>query len=123
MKNCQSRLKKADFDNIFKNGKGRAGNFIFLKYRKNNLNLFRVGFVVGIKISKKANIRNRIKRRLKDIVRKILADTVPKFDIIIVAKPKIIDKKYKEIKDELKFLFEESKILNEKDILKVNSVI
>ena len=96
-------MKKKDFDNIFKKGKAIPGKFIFLKALKNNLNNNQFGIIVSTKISKKAVIRNKIKRQLREIIKQ--TDIRPGFDIVIVTKLEIINKNYQEIKNELEDLF------------------
>lgn len=102
-KNNRLRHTK-DIESVFKNGKTIAGKLIFLKFLKNDLNIARFGFIVSTKISKKAVIRNKIKRQLREIVRKNLANLKLDLDIIIVAKPEIIDKNYQEIKNDFENL-------------------
>lgn len=92
-----SLKKKKDFNKAYK-GKTIAGKLIFLKAQKNNLDVSRFGFVVSSKISKKAVIRNKIKRRLREVVK----DFKKGFDIIIIVKPEIINKTYQEIKSDFK---------------------
>ncbi len=102
----ENRLKKKkDFDKVFKKGKTIAGKLIFLKYLKNKLKINRFGFVVSLKLSKKAVIRNRIRRQLREITRCNLFNIKPGFDVLIIAKPEIINKDYQDIKDELEDLF------------------
>jgi len=96
-----SLKKKKDFNKAYK-GKTIAGKLIFLKAQKNNLNTPRFGFVVSSKISKKAVIRNRIKRKLREVVK----DFNKGFDIIITVRPEIIDKTYQEIKDDFTNIIE-----------------
>jgi ribonuclease P protein component len=100
--NCLKKRK--DFDNVFKGGKTIAGELIFLKVIKNNLDISRLGFVIGLKISKKAVIRNKIKRQLRGIIKENLSDIKPGLDVIIISKPDIIDKNYQEIKNDLEKL-------------------
>ena len=102
----ENRLRKRkDFDNIFKNGKAKTGGFIFLKFLKNDLNVSRFGFIVSLKIAKKAVVRNKIKRRLRQVIRNNINEIKPGFDIVITAKPEIVNKNYQEIKNELENLF------------------
>jgi len=102
----QFRLKKdRDFESVFKKGKSINNKFLFLKLKKNNLKNSRFGFIVGKKISNKAAVRNNIKRKLREIVKNNLDNIKPGFDIVIVAKPEIIDKNYQEIKYDFERLF------------------
>ena len=109
----QHRLKKdKDFELVFKKGKAFNGKFLFLKViKRNNLEVSRFGLIVGTKISKKATIRNKIKRRLRDVIRKKLEDIKPGFDVVIGAKTRIVDKSYQDIKEELEGLLEKTGVL------------
>lgn len=109
----QYRLKKnKDFELVFKRGKTFDSKLLFLKtIKRNNLKVSRFGLVVGTKISKKATIRNKIKRRLRDVIRKKLEDIKPGFDVIIGAKAGVVDKNYQEIKEEFKGLLEKAGVL------------
>jgi len=93
--------KNKDFESVFKNGRIFSDEFLFLKVKKNNLQDSRFGFIIGKKISKKAVVRNKIKRRLREIIRKKLASIESGFDVVIGAKEKIINKDYWEIEKEI----------------------
>ncbi|MCD6471195.1 ribonuclease P protein component, partial [bacterium] len=62
--------KKGDFERLSKFGKKFYTKEIGLKYIKNNLQISRFGVVVSLKISKKAVVRNKLKRRILDIIKK-----------------------------------------------------
>ena len=96
-------MKKKEFEAVFRKGKTKAGKLVFLKILKNNQDDNHFGVVVSKKISKKAVNRNKIKRRLREIIRQ--AHIKPGLNIIIIAKPEIIDKNYQDIKNELEDLF------------------
>jgi len=106
----ENRLKKKkDFDSVYKKGKTIAGKLIFLKILKNNLDINRFGFVVSKKISKKAVIRNKTKRKLREIIKK---EIIKKgFNIIINTNPEILNKDYNEIRLEIRNLFKKAKLL------------
>jgi ribonuclease P protein component len=108
MKTRQSRLKGADFDNLFKKGKTTSGDFILLKFKRNNLKINRFGFIVSLKISKKSTERNKRRRQLREIVKSNLINLKPGFDIIIFFRPKAIKEKYQKIKEEMETLFKKS---------------
>lgn len=67
--------------------------------------------VVSKKISGKATVRNLVKRRLSETMRYFLPALRRGFDIVIIAKPKIIHKKYPFIKEELAHVLEEADLL------------
>ncbi len=108
----QYRLQKdKDLKLVFKNGKAFSAGFLFLKLKKNNLQVSRFGFIVGKRISKKAAIRNKIKRRLREIIRKNLDNIKSEFDIVIWVKPVIADKNYQEIEQDIKELLKKSRLI------------
>jgi len=96
--------KRQDFKNVLRNKKSLIGKLVFLKFIKNDLDNSRFGFIVSSKISKKAVVRNKIKRQLREIVRKNLANIKSGLDIIIIAKPEIINNNYQDIKSDVKNL-------------------
>ena len=108
----ENRLKKnKDFERIYKKGKGFKGEFLFLKIIENNLDLTRIGFVASKKVSKKAVIRNRIKRILREIVRKKLPEMKKGKDGIITIEPGLEKKEFSEIKIILDNLFKKAELL------------
>jgi len=104
------KLKKDnDFKKVFKQGKNYQQEFIRLKILENNLKISRFGLIVGLKISKKAVERNKIKRRLEEVIR--LKPLKPGFDVIILVSPEIVGKNYQIIEQSLTFLLKKAKIL------------
>lgn len=79
--------KKKDFDNVFKSGKGFREGFLYFKIKKNSLNSSRFGFIVSKKFSKKAVERNKIKRRLREIIKKELPKIKKPIDVVIIINP------------------------------------
>lgn len=82
-------VKKADFQRVFKLGKGVKSSFLYIKSIKNDKDCFRVGFVVSKEISNKSTQRNRLKRLLRQSVVNIKDFIPPKTDIVIVVLPEI----------------------------------
>ncbi len=75
----ENRLtKKKDFESLFEKGKGIKQDSLYLKYKKNNLKKSRVSIIVGKNYSKKAVERNKIKRRIREIIKK---KNIPGLDI------------------------------------------
>lgn len=59
--------------------------------------LSRFGFVISKKIDKRAVVRNKIKRLLRQAVRENLEKIPEGFDIVFVVRPSIVGKSYEEI--------------------------
>ena len=93
--------KKRDFEIIFKNSKSFKNNLFVLKTAKNNLGLNRFGFIVSLKVSKKATIRNKVRRRLSEAIKNKADEIRTGTDLIIIALPGIDKKEFSEIKESI----------------------
>jgi ribonuclease P protein component len=110
----ENRLKrKKDFERVFKEGQGFKEDFLFLKIVKNNLKTSRFGFMVSKNFSKKATLRNKIKRRLRELVRINLVKVKKGIDGVLVAIPGLETKDFWEIEEIINKLFKKAKIINE----------
>jgi ribonuclease P protein component len=69
--------------NVYKNGKTVRGTFQSIKYAPNNRSTYRVAVVVSRKVNKSAVVRNRIRRRLYEIVRREEDQMLKPADIIV----------------------------------------
>jgi len=108
----QNRLKKKkDFERVFKEGQGFKEDFLFLKIRKNKLKNSRFGFVVSKNFAKKSTLRNKIKRRLRELVRINLAKIKKGVDGVLVANPGLETKDFWEIEEVINKLFKKAGIL------------
>jgi len=107
----KNRLKKKkDFERVFKTGKGHKEDFLFLKIVENNLKISRFGFVVSKKFSKKALIRNRIKRQLRELVKLKLSKIKKGIDGVILVIPDLRDKDFLELEEIINKLFKKAKL-------------
>lgn len=75
--------KKEDYEAVYRKGKPLFCDNIMLKVLGNTLGRARVGVVVGVKFSKKAVRRNRIKRQIRQIIQNKLLEIRPDVDIAI----------------------------------------
>lgn len=92
------KLKRKDFKKVLKEGKKIKTGYLILKILPNNLAKIRVGVLIGKKISKKATIRNKIKRRLKELVRQNLEKIEKGLDLVFIPCPEIKNKNFIELK-------------------------
>ncbi len=106
------RLPEKPFEKTFHKGRNIFGDFLGIKYQKKRPDKpSRFGFVVGLKVSKKATERNQLKRRLKAITFEQLPVVSDGFDVIVLAKPKALSKDYQELQRELKTLLKKANML------------
>lgn len=111
---CLRRLNKnKDFERVAKTGQGIYVKEVGIKWAKNSLNFSRFGIVVPLKISKKAVVRNKIKRRIRAIVFQNLKTIKPGYDIMILVKPEIINLDFWELKEKLEILLNRARLLED----------
>ena len=70
--------------------KGIANGFLVFYARRNRLGVNRVGITAGKKLGK-AHIRNRIRRRLREVYRLHEDQFLPGWDIVVVARSRCLD--------------------------------
>lgn len=109
--------RKKDFEILFADGQFVNGALMTMKVwkidpakyprREFKVDDLKIGFVVGLKVSKSAVKRNRARRQMREVVRLLLKEDLLKrgFMVALVAKPVILGKEYEEIeKDMLQIL-------------------
>ena len=69
---------------------GFGGPYLYLYARKNRTGENRVGITVSKKIGK-AHVRNRVRRRLREVYRLNEEKFLPGWDIVVVAKARALD--------------------------------
>jgi ribonuclease P protein component len=75
---------------------GQANGFLVLYARKNRLDRNRVGITVSKKLGK-AHIRNRVRRRFREVYRLNEDSFLPGWDIVIVARSRAIDADFEKL--------------------------
>jgi len=102
---AKNRLKtKKEIEHVFSRGKIVKGNFLFAKIRQVEPNKLRFGFLVPVKVYKKATKRNKIKRLLSEHTHANLSHITPGFDIIISMR-EILPRDTRIIRQDLTILF------------------
>ncbi|MCR5842759.1 MAG: ribonuclease P protein component [Oscillospiraceae bacterium] len=96
MKLRDTLKKNSDFRRLYTKGKSAATPYLVLYCRKNRTDHNRAGYTVSTKLGH-AVVRNRVRRRLREIVR-LNADAVkPGYDLVLVARSRAVDAEYKKL--------------------------
>ncbi len=107
----KNRLKKnRHFNYIYKKGERVFGKHINLCFLKTKFQPFKVGFSVSNKIGK-STVRNKVKRRMREIVRLNFNKIKWTHNLIFVAKEGIEKLTYKEIESEILFLLKRADLI------------
>ncbi|MDB9313454.1 ribonuclease P protein component [Spirulina sp. CS-785/01] len=113
-----NRLKHwRDFQRVYKQGTCHHGRYLVLRKWSTDQDSFgltppQIGIVVGKKVSKKATLRNRIKRQIRAILQDFLPSLKPGQKLIIGVKPKARECEYEHFLRELEQLLRKAEVLN-----------
>lgn len=105
LKKINRLTKDKEFDHAFKKGRSSYDKIVGVKAVANDLEINRFGVLISVKVSKKAVIRNKIKRQIREIIRLEMDKLKPGRDCVIICLPGIADKKYEEIKKSILWHF------------------
>ncbi len=91
---------------------GQANSYLVLYARRNRTISNRVGVTVGKKLGK-AHIRNRVRRRLREIYRLNEEKFLPGYDIVVVARTRAVEADFSKLTDAYLQLAKKAGILKE----------
>jgi ribonuclease P protein component len=95
--------------------KGLANSYLVLYARRNRLGRNEVGITVSKKLGK-AVIRNRTRRRLREVYRLHEARFTPGWDIVVVARSRAVDAPFPKLVEAYLSLAEKAGLLREETI-------
>lgn len=98
------RLSGREIKEIIKRGKLFESDFFRIKFfpapSTKVLSANKFAFIVGSRVSRKANQRNKIKRRVSEAIR-LLSPTIKPGLILILVKPQALGKGFSYLRDDL----------------------
>ncbi len=103
--------KEADFKLLAKKGRPFYSSLFTIKLLKSKDTDSRFGVVISSKVSKKAVVRNKIKRRITEVIRLSMPKIKSGFDVMILVKSIVAEKSYQEIKEDIEKLFKKAQLL------------
>lgn len=111
------RLKKShDFGVVYRQGNCQSTKYLVLRAYRSGVTAqkrpIRIGFSISQKVSKRAVVRNRIKRQLRAVCRQLLPELQPGWDVVIVARSAAVQCDYLQFLQQLRQLFADAEILN-----------
>jgi ribonuclease P protein component len=109
MRGEQYITKPEQYAAVYNQGSSWVNKIVVLKALRNNMEISRYGFSVSNRVGG-AVVRNRIKRRLREIVRQTYLQ--PGWDMIIIARPASVMVEYGELKYSVSTLLNKAKMVS-----------
>ena len=101
--------RRADFDRVFQRGRHNSGRLLAVRSISNEQDLTRYAFAISKRVGK-AVTRNRVRRRLREILR---AQAVGEgFDVVITVRPEAAQATFWELKTELELLMKRARLID-----------
>lgn len=88
--------KNSDFRRLYAKGKSAVNPYMVLYCRRNSLGVNRLGYTVSTKLGH-AVVRNRVRRRLREIYRLNSPAMKTGYDIVVVARSRCVNARYAKI--------------------------
>ncbi len=111
LKRINRLTSERDFAGLARSRKSVFGRALGVKMRENALPHSRFGIVVGLKVSKRANLRNLVKRRLREILGKHLVEFKTGADVMILANPAAVQTEFADLETQLLTAFKKIGLL------------
>ncbi len=107
----ESLKTNSEFKRVYKNGKSYATRNLVIYWLPTKLDKNRYGFSVSKRVGK-AVVRNKIKRRLKEIIREFEKQyNFKTYDIIFIARNPIVDLDFSQLKRDVRRLYGKSGLI------------
>ena len=120
----ENRLKKKrDIEITFEEGRFVGGNLVNLKVWKVDSAKYpkrgytgdelQFAFVVGVKIEKRAVVRNRLKRQMREVIRLLLLEQKlsPGFFVLVMAKKEMVGLEYAKVSQDITAALRRSRLM------------
>jgi len=104
------RLRKNSEFTATMKGKRLSRDGLSLFYRKNDETTFRIGISVGKKLGNAVK-RNRLRRRLRDCIGRVLGNRTAGYDLVFVARPELAGSEFDQVLRAVTRVLERSDVL------------
>ena len=102
------------FRRLYQKGKSAANKYLVIYCRRNGSSENRIGYTVSSKLGH-AVVRNRVRRRLREIYRLHESQFRPGWDLVVVARSRAVDAPYKKLEGAYLSLAEKLDLLRKEE--------
>ena len=101
-----------DFRRIYRKGRSAVSGGVVVYCLPNKQGKSRLGLTVSTKVGK-AVVRNRVRRRLRELYRLHKAELLPGYDLIVVARVRAVDMPYAKLEKQYLHCLSQLELLRE----------
>jgi ribonuclease P protein component, eubacterial len=101
--------RKADFDALGRLGTARSGRLLVLRQLRTNGPVTRIGLSTPRRLGGAVE-RNRVRRRLRELIRRRYAEMGAGWDLLVIARPEAATASYADLREAFASLLERSGI-------------
>lgn len=101
--------RRAEFDAVMRSGTARSHRILVLRWRRTGRSESRVGFSTPRSLGG-AVVRNRVRRRLREIAREQLTGIGAGYDLLLIARPEAATATYADLREAAATLLERAGI-------------
>ena len=106
-----NRLRaRTDFERLRRQGRSWSHPLLIAQATKNDAEVIRFGFSVSRRVGE-AVVRNRVRRRLREIARRALPNLPAGWDVALIARPAAANADYRELEDATHSLLRRARLL------------
>ena len=96
MKQTVALKQNHEFRRLYNKGKSAVSPYFVIYCRKTGRPVSRLGITTGVKLGNAVK-RNRARRRIRELYRTHEGDLLPGYDIVVVARTRVIYGRYREL--------------------------
>ncbi len=113
MKIANHRLRKTtDIERAYKKGQSIYDSAVGVKvYRRGDAEPMRIAFIVGVKVSKRAVERNRLRRQYRELVRELIVNPKPGVDVLVLVSRPSLELTFAEKRTRIEQILNRAKLL------------
>lgn len=100
--------RRADFDRVFQQGRHNSGRLLAIRTVSNDLPQSRYAYAIPKRVGK-AVVRNRVRRRLREILR--LLPPAEGYDLVVSVRPEAAQSSFGALKQEMETLLRRARLL------------
>lgn len=103
--------KSFEIKEVMREGKRFSSHFFSLKSKKSKNKFPRFAIVADLKVSKKATVRNRLRRQIHEIIRLNIGEIFGGHNTVLWIKPSAVGKDFQELRKDFFWLMRKANLM------------